>query len=63
MIQVIPSYNFFNEDIKGMLKIIVSPIQNKLHQYVHQGTKFYNLICNTKALYNLHFDLAYELIF
>ncbi|AIW85180.1 hypothetical protein bwei_2554 [Bacillus mycoides] len=24
---------------------------------------FYNLICNTKALYNLHFDLAYELIF
>ncbi|MGH0586836.1 hypothetical protein ACQVQY_12130 [Bacillus mycoides] len=46
-----------------MLKIIVSPIQNKLHQYVHQGTKFYNLICNTKALYNLDFDLAYELIF
>ncbi|MDM5438842.1 hypothetical protein QUG02_12040 [Bacillus hominis] len=55
--------HYNNEDINGVLKITVSPVQNKLDQYVHRGTKFYNLTNNIKALYNPHFDLAYELIF
>ncbi|QWG33630.1 hypothetical protein E0M25_20130 [Bacillus mycoides] len=55
--------HYNNEDINGILKITVSPVQHKLDQYVHKGTKFYNLKNNTKALFNSHFDLAYELIF
>ncbi|MBE7106091.1 hypothetical protein FT637_24710 [Bacillus cereus] len=55
--------HYNNEDINGILKITISPVQNKLDQYVHKGTTFYNLKNNIKALYNSHFDLAYELIF
>ncbi|MFD6510500.1 hypothetical protein [Bacillus sp. NPDC060175] len=55
--------HYNNEDINAILKITVSPIQNKLVQYVHKGTKFYRLKNNIKAIYNPHFDLAYELIF
>ncbi|HDR4440414.1 hypothetical protein BK720_06245 [Bacillus thuringiensis serovar brasilensis] len=54
---------YYNEDINGILKITVSPVQNKLGFYVHKGAKFYNLKNNIKALYNPHFDSAYELIF
>ncbi|HGH7177592.1 TPA: hypothetical protein ACJMKJ_005237 [Bacillus wiedmannii] len=54
---------YYNEDINGILKITVSPVHHKLDQYVHKGTKFYNLKHNIKAVYNPHFDLAYELIF
>lgn len=54
---------YYNEDLNGILKITVSPVQHKLNQYVHKGTKFYNLKYNIKAVYNPHFDLAYELIF
>lgn len=54
---------YYNEDMNGILKITVSPVQHKLDQYVHKETKFYNLKNNIKALYNPHFDLAYELIF
>ncbi|MDF9611197.1 hypothetical protein P5763_03745 [Bacillus cereus] len=54
---------YFNEDINGILKITVAPVQNKLGFYVHKGAKFYNLKNNIKALYNPHFDSAYELIF
>ncbi|QWH42363.1 hypothetical protein EXW53_12015 [Bacillus mycoides] len=55
--------HYNNEDINGIIKITVSPVHNKLDQYVHRGTKFYTLKNNMKALYNPHFDLAYELIF
>ncbi|MGF2712657.1 hypothetical protein ACQUY5_10055 [Bacillus cereus] len=55
--------HYNNEDINGIIKITVSPVHNKLDQYVHKGTKFYTLKNNMKALYNPHFDLAYELIF
>ena len=54
---------YYNEDINGIFKITVSPIQNKLDLYVHKGATFYSLKNNIKALYNPHFDLAYELIF
>ncbi|EDX67729.1 hypothetical protein BC059799_2413 [Bacillus cereus NVH0597-99] len=54
---------YFNEDINGILKITVAPVQNKLGFYVHNGAKFYSLKNNIKALYNPHFDSAYELIF
>ncbi len=54
---------YYNEDFNGILKITVSPVQNKLGLYVHRGAKFYSLKNNIKALYNPHFDLAYELIF
>ncbi|MGE6550036.1 hypothetical protein ACQKFK_13660 [Bacillus mycoides] len=54
---------YYNENISGILKITVSPVHNKLDQYVHKGTKFYNFKNNMKALYNPHFNLAYELIF
>lgn len=54
---------YYNENISGILKITVSPVHNKLEQYVHKGTKFYNFKNNMKALYNPHFNLAYELIF
>ncbi|UOB95177.1 hypothetical protein BTI679_25140 [Bacillus wiedmannii] len=54
---------YYNEGINGILKITVSPVQHKLDQYVHKGTKFYILKHNIKAVYNPHFDLAYELIF
>ncbi|MEA1011046.1 hypothetical protein U2H24_15305 [Bacillus cereus] len=54
---------YYNEDINGILKITVSPVQNKLGLYVHRGAKFYSLKNKIKALYNPHFDLAYELIF
>ncbi|EMY5508513.1 MULTISPECIES: hypothetical protein [Bacillus] len=54
---------YYNEDINGILKITVSPVHHKLDQYVHKGTEFYNLKHNIKAVYNPHFDLAYELIF
>ncbi|MED0989354.1 hypothetical protein [Bacillus nitratireducens] len=54
---------YYNEDINGILKITVSPVQHKLDRYVHKGTKFYILKHNIKAVYNPHFDLAYELIF
>ncbi|MEK4498744.1 hypothetical protein [Bacillus sp. FSL R12-0069] len=54
---------YYNEDINGILKITVSPVQNKLGFYVYRGAKFYSLKNNIKALYNPHFDSAYELIF
>ncbi|MCU5375980.1 hypothetical protein OCA08_02305 [Bacillus cereus] len=54
---------YYNDDINGILKITVSPVHHKLDQYVHKGTEFYNLKHNIKAVYNPHFDLAYELIF
>ncbi|PDY37105.1 hypothetical protein COO17_23880 [Bacillus wiedmannii] len=54
---------YYNEDINGIFKITVSPVQNKLGFYVHRGAKFYSLKNNIKALYNPHFDSAYELIF
>ncbi|MFK4308916.1 hypothetical protein ABH957_003593 [Bacillus sp. RC242] len=54
---------YYNDDISGILKITVSPVHNKLDQYVHRGTKFYHLNNNIKALYNPHFDFAYELLF
>ncbi|ASL65073.1 hypothetical protein [Bacillus cereus] len=54
---------YYNEDINGIFKITVSPIQNKLGFYVTRGAKFYSLKNNIKALYNPHFDSAYELIF
>lgn len=54
---------YYNEDINGILKITVSPVQNKLGFYVHRGAKFYSLKNNMNALYNPHFDSAYELIF
>lgn len=54
---------YYNEDINGILKITVSPVHHKLDQYVHKGTTFYILKHNIKAVYNPHFDLAYELIF
>lgn len=57
------SLHYYNEDINGIFKITVSPVHHKLDQYVHKGTKFYNLKHNIKAVYNPHFDLAYELIF
>ena len=34
---------YFNEDINGILKITVAPVQNKLGFYVHNGAKFYSL--------------------
>ncbi|QWU45179.1 hypothetical protein [Bacillus sp. NP247] len=55
--------HYYNDDISGILKITVSPVHNKLEQYVHRGTKFYHLNNNIKALYNPHFDFAYELLF
>ncbi|PEC19013.1 hypothetical protein [Bacillus cereus] len=54
---------YYNEDINGIFKITVSQVQNKLGLYVHSGAKFYSLKNNIKAVYNPHFDLAYELIF
>ncbi|PNK26339.1 hypothetical protein CBR56_19260 [Bacillus thuringiensis] len=54
---------YYNEDINGIFKITVSPVQNKLAFYVHKGAKFYSLKNNIKALYNPHFDSAYELLF
>ncbi|MGY3269638.1 hypothetical protein ACVWY7_002576 [Bacillus sp. TE9106W] len=54
---------YYNEDINGIFKITVSPVQNKLDFYVHRGAKFYSLKNNIKALYNPHFDSAYELLF
>ncbi|MGN5653114.1 hypothetical protein [Bacillus sp. Brlt_9] len=54
---------YYNEDINGIFKITVSPVQNKLGFYVHRGAKFYSLKNNIKALYNPHFDSAYELLF
>jgi len=54
---------YYNEDINGILKITVSPVQNKLGFYVHRGAKFYSFKNNMNALYNPHFDSAYELIF
>ncbi|HFK1681431.1 TPA: hypothetical protein ACGXND_001242 [Bacillus tropicus] len=54
---------YYNEDINGILKITVSPVQNRLGFYVYRGAKFYSLKNNIKALYNPHFDSAYELIF
>ncbi|PGU47852.1 hypothetical protein [Bacillus cereus] len=54
---------YYNEDIHGIFKITVSPVQNKLGFYVLRGDKFYTLKNNIKALYNPHFDSAYELIF
>ncbi len=54
---------YYNEDINGILKITVSPVQNKLDFYVHRDAKFYSLKNNIKALYNPHFDSAYELLF
>nr|MCX3323285.1 hypothetical protein [Bacillus paranthracis] len=54
---------YFNEDINGIFKITVSPVQNKLGFYVLRGAKFYTLKNNIKALYNPHVDSAYELIF
>ncbi|MBT2577909.1 hypothetical protein J7E43_10865 [Bacillus sp. ISL-8] len=54
---------YYNDDINGIFKITVSPVQHKLNQYVHKGTQFYYLKNNRTALYNPHFDLAYELIF
>ncbi|MGM2816069.1 hypothetical protein [Bacillus cereus group sp. Bce001] len=54
---------YYNEDINGILKITVSPVQNKLGFYVLRGAKFYPLKNNITALYNPHFDSAYELIF
>ncbi|OJD58394.1 hypothetical protein [Bacillus sp. NH11B] len=54
---------YYNEDINGIFKITVSPVQNKLGFYVHRGATFYSLKNNIKALYNPHFDSAYELIF
>ncbi|MCU4989855.1 hypothetical protein OCF10_13030 [Bacillus cereus] len=54
---------YYNEDINGIFKITVSPVQNKLGFYVHRGSKFYSLKNNIKALYNPHFDSAYELLF
>ncbi|MED2868494.1 hypothetical protein P4263_23130 [Bacillus thuringiensis] len=54
---------YYNEDINGIFKITVSPVQNKLGFYVHRRAKFYSLKNNIKALYNPHFDSPYELIF
>lgn len=54
---------YYNEDINGIFKITVSPVQHKLDHYAHKGTKFYILKNNIKAVYNPQFDLAYELIF
>ncbi len=34
---------YYNEDINGIFKITVSPVQNKLNFYVHRGAKFYSL--------------------
>ncbi|EJS67615.1 hypothetical protein ICW_03305 [Bacillus wiedmannii] len=39
---------YYNEDIHGILKITVSPVQHKLDQYVHKGTKFHILKHNIK---------------
>ncbi len=61
--QILLMLQYYNEDINGILKITVSPVQNKLGFYVHRGAKFYSLKNNMKALYNPHFDSAYELIF
>ncbi|XLP24361.1 hypothetical protein ACFMB7_10850 [Bacillus toyonensis] len=55
--------NYVNKDLNGILKISVSPVHNTLDKYVHKGTKFYNIKNNMKALYNPHFDFAYELLF
>ncbi|WP_215563255.1 hypothetical protein [Bacillus wiedmannii] len=54
---------YYNKDINGIFKITVSPVQNKLGLYVHRRATFYSLKNNIKALYNPHFDSAYELIF
>ncbi|MEG7859768.1 MULTISPECIES: hypothetical protein [Bacillus] len=54
---------YYNDDINGIFKITVSPVQNKLGFYVLRGAKFFTLKNNIKALYNPHFDSAYELIF
>ncbi|PEL50556.1 hypothetical protein [Bacillus toyonensis] len=54
---------YYNKDSNRIFKITVSPVQHKLDQYVHKGTKFYIFKHNIKAVYNPHFDLAYELIF
>jgi hypothetical protein len=61
--QILLMLPYYNEDINGILKITVSPVQRKLDQYVQKGTQFYHIKNNIKALYNSHFDLAYELIF
>ncbi|ONH00243.1 hypothetical protein [Bacillus cereus] len=54
---------YYNEDINGIFKITVAPVENKLGFYVHRGAKFYSLKNNIKALYNPHFDSPYELLF
>jgi len=39
---------YYNKDSNGIFKITVSPVQHKLDQYVHKGTKFHILKHNIK---------------